>query len=116
MGGGLFRPRVPLHDQIDLLFHHALRLSSYLLLLVIGSLAAYLAWKFIQRRKFLRSLQMARIAPEELKAKIDRGDAPVVLDLRPEIEFKVEPDTVPGALHFPLEQPERRSKEIPRDR
>lgn len=105
-----------LHDQIERLFYGFLRLGSYFVVLLIGAAAAYFTWKLIQRRRFVRSLQMARITPEELKGRLDRREAPLVLDVRTSNEFKLDPDTVPGALQFPLDQLERWSKEIPLDR
>ena len=104
------------HDQIERLFQEFLRLGSYLLVLLPGAAGAYFAWKFIQRRRFMRSLDNARITPEELKGKLDRGEALVVLDVRTSNEFKIDPDTVPGAVQFPLDELERRSGEIPLDR
>jgi len=44
-----------------------------LAVILIGILAVFLFWKYTQRRKFLRQMRMARITPEDLKARLDGG-------------------------------------------
>src|SRR2546429_1352860 len=58
-------------EQIEHIAEGAKRLGSWLAVLIIGILIAYIVWKFLARQKFLRDLRIARITPEELKAKID---------------------------------------------
>src|ERR1051325_6041137 len=50
-------------DQLEQL---ALRWGGWLVAALAGSLAAYVLWKFIQRRRFIRRLRIARITPKEL--------------------------------------------------
>ena len=94
----------------------ALRLGAGLVFLLAAGLAAYIARKYVERRRFLRQLQMARITPEELKGKLDAGAEIVVVDLRHSLEFEADGLTVPGALHLPPQELPRRHHEIPRDR
>jgi rhodanese-related sulfurtransferase len=61
-------------------------------------------------------LRIARITPEELKSKLDAGEEPLILDVRHTLEFKAEPQTIPGALFLPLEQLEKGHHSIPRHR
>ncbi len=79
-------------------------------------LAAYILWKYIQRKRFLRRLSVARITPDELKQKIDKGEDLLILDLREALEFDIQPHTIPGALHLSVEELEREHHTIPRDR
>ena len=81
-----------------------------------GALAAYIAWKYIQRRRFIRSLRIARITPDELKRKIEAGDEVVVVDLRGSLDFEAEPSTIPGAIRVAPDQIEEGHGKIPRDR
>jgi hypothetical protein len=90
-------------DQLEDIAYHALRLGALFLVILGGSLAAYILWKYIQRRRFLRHLRIARITPEELKSKLDAGEELMILDVRHSLEFKAEPQTIPGALFWPLE-------------
>ncbi len=65
-----------------------------------GALAAYLGWKYHQRHRFIRSLRMARITPEELHRKLTAGENVVVVDLRHSYEFDADDVQVPGAIHL----------------
>jgi membrane protein DedA with SNARE-associated domain len=79
-------------------------------------LAAYLAWKLIDRRLLLRKLRGARITPQELRQRLESGDPLLVVDLRHEIELDADRQTLPGALRIAFEDLETRHGEIPRDR
>lgn len=50
------------------------------------------------------------ISAEELKATIDQGKAPVIVDVRSEKEFQSA--HIPGAINIPLEDLERRRAEL----
>ena len=58
-------------DLIEQLAAQASRLGGMSVLVLLGSLAGYMAIKFLQRWRFLRALRMARISPEELKRRLD---------------------------------------------
>jgi hypothetical protein len=73
-------------------------------------------WKYINRQRFLRRLRIARIAPEELKHKLDAGEDVMIVDLRHSMDFEAEPHMIPGAIHLGVEELEHRHQEIPRDR
>ena len=64
----------------------------------------------------MRHLRIARITPEELKSKLDAGEDLMILDVRHSVEFKAEPQTIPGALFLPLEQLGKGQPPIPSDR
>ena len=85
-------------------------------LVVPGCLAAYIAWKYIQRRRFLHRLAIARITPEEVKKKLDAGEDLLILDMRDALEFEAEPYTLPGAFHLSIEGLDEGHQKIPRDR
>lgn len=101
-------------DQLEDVVNYASRFGVLLIVLVVGSLASYIAWKYVQRRRFLRSLRVARITPEELKADLDSGADVLIVDLRHAIEDEAEPRTLPGALRLPAEKLEERGEELPR--
>jgi membrane protein DedA with SNARE-associated domain len=103
-------------DQLERVADEAARLGGWLLVLLVGGAAGYVAWKYYQRRKFLRELRIARISAHELKQKLDAGENIVVVDLRHRIDFEAEPEAIPGALHVPPEEFDARHQEIPRDR
>jgi membrane protein DedA with SNARE-associated domain len=83
----------------------------------LGALfALWLGWKYTRRRRFIRSLRVARITPEELKRRLDAGEAVVIVDLRGSLDLAHDPQTLPGALRMSAEELETRHVEIPRDR
>ena len=84
--------------------------------LVAGLAALYIGYKYFQRHRLLRELRMARITVDELHQKLEEGENPLILDLRPHAELEQDPSLIRGALHMTLEEVERRQQEIPRDR
>jgi membrane protein DedA with SNARE-associated domain/rhodanese-related sulfurtransferase len=87
-------------------------------LLVILAVAAIgnVVWKYVQRERFIRSLRVSRITVDDLKAGIDRGERPFIVDLRHMLEFVVDPRTVPTAVRISPDELPARNAEIPRDR
>ena len=104
-------------DALDFVASRFARLGNGLLVVVGAALAAYVAFKFIQRRRFLRSLRIARITPDELKRRLDTGDSPlVIIDTRSALDVNTTPFAIPGALWIPAEEIDRRHHEVPPDR
>jgi rhodanese-related sulfurtransferase/predicted transcriptional regulator len=54
------------------------------------------------------------IAREELARRLESGDGPIIVDVRPREEF--EAGHPPGALSIPVDELAKRIKELPRDR
>ena len=103
-------------DQLEQIAAHSLRWGGWLVVVLAGSLAAYILWKYIQRRRFLRRLRIARIGPKELMDKMAAGDEISIVDLRKPIDVEAFPQMIPGALRIAMEEIEDRHGEIPRDR
>lgn len=98
---------------IDLLIEEAL---GWLLLLVAVAVIVHMIWKYVQRERFIRSLRVSRITVDEVKAALDRGEQPFIVDLRHMLEFVVDPRTVPTAVRISPDELPARNAEIPRDR
>jgi len=103
-------------DQIEQVAVRIANLGFWALLIVVGALAAYIVWKYIQRRRFIHSLRIARISPEELKRKIDSGEEVVVVDLRGSLDFEADSRTIPSAIRLAPDRIEEEHGQIPRDR
>jgi membrane protein DedA with SNARE-associated domain len=101
-----------LEDVAAYLAHLGIRLGA----LLLGSLAAFVLYKFIERERFLRSLRVARISPEELKQFMDSGENALVVDLRHSLDFEADPEAIPGALRIDPEDAETLPDQFPRDR
>ena len=91
-------------------------LGAWVGLVVPVGLAAYILLKYIQRKRFLHRLAIARVTPEEVKQRLDAGEDLLILDLRDALEFEIEPHTIPGAFQLPIEKLEEHHHKIPRDR
>lgn len=103
-------------DQLQEVAARVASLGFLVLVILAGGLAAYIAWKYTQRRRFIRSLRIARITPDELKQKIEAGEEVVVVDLRHSLDFDAAPHTIPGAIRLAPEKVEEDHSKIPRDR
>jgi Rhodanese-like domain len=90
------------------------RSNGWLLVVVVGALAAYIGYKFVARQRFLRELRIARITVDELKEKIDAGEQVTIVDLRHSMDFEAEPETIPGALHMEAKELEEKTDRLPR--
>jgi membrane protein DedA with SNARE-associated domain len=102
--------------QLESVAQIALSFGVGLLVLMAGGLILYIAGKYFQRQRFLRSLRVNRITPEELKQKIDAGEEVAIVDLRHSMDFEADPNTIPGAHFLPSEEFDQRHNEIPADR
>jgi len=101
-------------QQLEKIVGYASRLGSNLILLVAASCAIWIGWKFVQRRRFLRQLDVARITPAELQQRLGAGDELCIVDLRG--GFAGEPALIPGAIRISPGELTVRGQEIPRDR
>ncbi len=100
--------------QLETVAGYAARTGSGLLLLVVGLPAAWFAWKFLQRRRFLKKLSVARITAGELRDMLRRGEEVLIVDVRSSLASDA--GSIPGAVHIPAEELPVRRSEIPRDR
>jgi membrane protein DedA with SNARE-associated domain len=90
--------------QFDQVVSYIVVFSENLTAIAIGSLAAYILWKYVQRRRFLYQMRNIHIAPKELKQKLEAGEDAIIIDVRHSMDFKAEPYSIPGAFLIPLEQ------------
>jgi predicted sulfurtransferase len=60
-----------------------------------------------------RSATARETKTDELKARLDKGEKVLVIDVRSDEEIKT--GSIPGAVHIPMEQLEARMKDVPRD-
>lgn len=101
-------------DQLEEIAARIARTGAEFVLVVAALLAAWVLWKFIQRRLFLRKLAVSRITAEELDQNLRAGVEVLLVDLRHDLSGD-QPE-IAGALRMPAEELEVRHKEIPRDR
>jgi membrane protein DedA with SNARE-associated domain len=103
------------HSQIDNVLGWMLRAGSWIIAVVLIALATYIAVKYIARRRFLHQLWVARIEVAELRAKLDRGEGVVIIDLRKQIERDEDPMKIPSAIALNFCAIESGLTGVPRD-
>jgi len=103
-------------SQFEAIVREASYFGEWLVVVLLAGFGGYALWKYFNRRKFLNSLRIARITPDELKEKLDAGEDVIIVDVRHTIEFDAQPETIPGALHMDAAALEEASEVIPRDR
>lgn len=79
-------------------------------------IVGYVVGKFVQRRRFLRSLRIARISPDELGRQLAAGDKPLIVDLRSAVDVRLTPYALPGAIRLAVGDLEQGRVELPRER
>ena len=102
--------------QIERLLEHLSELGTIAGAGVATLLAAYIAYKWWERRRFYKMMRMARISVADLYDLIQAGASPLIVDVRSITARALEPRWIPGALHVPLQDVAHRLKELPRDR
>jgi membrane protein DedA with SNARE-associated domain len=91
----------------------AARMGKGLAAVVAGVVALWLGWKQWQRHRFIRSLKVARITPEEVLARLAEI---AIVDLRSSVELELDGMKLPGAMWFDRKELGLHRDKIPRDR
>lgn len=107
---------VLLRRQIEQLLPQAAHVGRAVAVIVLVLLASYIALRWWERRRFYAALDMARISVAELRARLEGGAAPVIVDVRSPTAQTLELRRIPGALHLPVAEVARHLRELPRDR
>jgi len=110
LGGVLLRP------QIERLLPRLAALGGGALALLLLALALYVAYKWWERFRFNRALDMARITVAELHEHLAAGADPLVLDVRSSTAQTLSRKRIPGAQHLPLNEVPAHLPRLPRDR
>jgi rhodanese-related sulfurtransferase len=79
-------------------------------------LGGYIALKWWERRRFYKMLRIARIGVRDLRALIDGGRRPVVVDVRSRSSRDLDRRFIPGALAMDIAEVDARLEELPTDR
>jgi rhodanese-related sulfurtransferase len=111
IGAGLL-----LHAQIEYVLAGLKDMGQWSLILIGLILAAYVLVKFRQRRRFFKTLRMARITVDELQALIRAGANPTIIDVRSPGARARDGRRIPGAVLMDMAEPEKEFPELPTDR
>jgi membrane protein DedA with SNARE-associated domain/rhodanese-related sulfurtransferase len=83
---------------------------------IVAVIAAYVAYKYWQRKRLLDDLRMTRITAPELREMQDAGKSLVILDLRSSAELDNDPVLIQGAIHLTLDDVREHRYQIPSGR
>ena len=111
VAGGFFFSR-----EVEWLLRQLETMGTGAAAVIAGLVLTYVAVKAIQRYLLIRFLRMVRISVDELRAMIDSGRQPVILDVRAALAREAEPRRIPGAIPVDLESVERMLELVPAGR
>jgi len=83
--------------DLDRVAAYAARTGQLFALAVLAGLCIYLGRKLGRWHRFMREFRLARITPEELKAKLDAGEQVFIVDLQGRSRHARERQGIPGA-------------------
>jgi rhodanese-related sulfurtransferase len=83
---------------------------------IVIVLATMLIYRYLRRRWMLSDRYAPRIAVNELRELIRRGESPIVIDVRSSVAMMQDNRRVPGAIVATLAQLPATALELPRDR
>jgi membrane protein DedA with SNARE-associated domain/rhodanese-related sulfurtransferase len=84
--------------QLELLGVEMARLGTWFAIAIASAILVYAAWKYVQRRRFYRSLRVARITAYELKHLMDARESLIIFDLRDPVEWRE--GRIPGSVQL----------------
>lgn len=96
--GAFFAVGFLFRERLELLAAAAARFGAWFAIVLGSALAAYIAWKYIQRRRVYRKLRTARITPVELRERLNANEQLIIVDLRNPAEWKE--GRIPGSLEI----------------
>lgn len=108
--GYLFR------NQLEQVAQSLNRFGGWVIFAACLAVAAYIAYKYWERRRFMHSLRVSRVSPDELMSMMESGEEILVVDLRDALEIEDGGVKVRGAMWIAMLDMEARKHEIPRDR
>jgi len=104
------------HAQINEFILSLEDLGTLAIEIIAVLLGGYIALKWWERRRFYKMLRIARIGVDELRALMDGGKRPVIVDVRSPGVRDLDRRFIPGALTMDIAEVDERLEELPADR
>jgi len=105
-----------LHHAVDRVLAVLEGLGTWGVVALAAGLALYLAARWARLVRFRQALRIARISADELHRMMDAGHQPLVLDVRTNLVFALDPRTIPGAIRFHIDELDSKLADVPRDK
>ncbi|MGZ3183903.1 MAG: DedA family protein/thiosulfate sulfurtransferase GlpE [Telluria sp.] len=103
------------HARVDMVLDVLSTMGSTAGMVLLVLLAAFVLFKYIDRRRFQRAMAMERISMAELARLLEEGGEPVIVDARSATARQLEP-AIPGALLFQGDEAEQLMAALDKDR
>lgn len=99
-------------NQIQKIETSISNIGARALWLIGGLFAAYVLYKYWQRKRLLGELRMSRVTVDEVRKMQNDGTNPTILDLRSINEVTNNPDIIVGAVHLTMDDIKQRRYNI----
>jgi membrane protein DedA with SNARE-associated domain len=103
-------------ERIEPLINASSDVANALMWVLAALVVLYIAWKYLARRRVLRSIAMSQITVDELHTMMTNAVPVCVVDARSHSALEVLPIKIAGAIDITLEEIDARHAEVPRDR
>jgi len=103
------------HNSVDDVIRWFETLGSTALMVIVALLALFVLLKYIERRRNLGAADLPRISPAEVKALLEAGHDPLIVDARSVTARQME-EGIPGAVFYRDSTPERLMATLDRER
>ena len=87
-------------NQLERVVAHLVQLGAFISLLVAAACVFYIVRKFAHWQRFFREFKLARITPEQLRDKLNRGEDLLLVDLQGRANYVAKPMAIPGAVRI----------------
>jgi membrane protein DedA with SNARE-associated domain len=104
------------YREIDWLLGRLEAMGIYAIIIIALALAMFIVFKWWDRKRFFKALRMARMPVPELRALMQSGGDPLVVDVRSAAARSLDPRRIPGALAVDLEKIDEHLSGLPPDR
>jgi membrane protein DedA with SNARE-associated domain/rhodanese-related sulfurtransferase len=101
--------------QIDLLMQVLHDFGLGIGAAIVVTLALFIGFRWLRRRRLLRQLEMSRMSVQELYALMAAGSVPVIIDVRSPEHRRHDPFLIPGARTPDISQLERELADLTRN-
>jgi len=91
-------------------------LAHFAFWIFVISVVGYMTVRYVQQRRFLKYVRENRMEIDDLKAMIDAGKKPFIVDLRHPLDYLPDPRVLPGAVRIGPADLAAHREVIPRDR
>ena len=115
-GGIYLLVGVVFRHQLDRASSALARLGNWGLVLLASAITGYVGFRYLQRRRLLRNLQVARTDVAEVRQRQLAGEPLIILDLRSRAELERDPYVISGARRVDYDELIRHGHELARDR